>query len=139
MPHHKGRKRLHLEIKENITKVSEDLKQRMYGQFKNAWSSLSELAKLPKTMSTYNDTPIQASISNSSSLNNLVVESKTETLEVNMSEEKKETQEAESCSEEKIKMGKINGGRRIDYVLQESPIESFNEYLFALASHACYW
>ena len=27
----------------------------------------------------------------------------------------------------------------MDYVLQEAPMESFNEYLFALASHLCYW
>lgn len=40
---------------------------------------------------------------------------------------------------EDIGVGQLNGGRRIDYVLQEKPIESFNEYLFALASHACYW
>merc|ERR550519_2996770 len=33
----------------------------------------------------------------------------------------------------------LNSGRRIDYVLQEAPMESFNEYLFALASHLCYW
>lgn len=39
----------------------------------------------------------------------------------------------------KVDLGKVNQGRRIDYVLQERPIESFNEYLFALASHACYW
>lgn len=38
-----------------------------------------------------------------------------------------------------IKIGLLNGGRRIDYVLQEKPIESFNEYLFALQSHLCYW
>lgn len=36
-------------------------------------------------------------------------------------------------------MGMLNGGNRIDYVLQEKPIESFNEYLFALQSHLCYW
>lgn len=135
MPHHKGRKRLHLEIKENITKVSEDLKQIMYGQFKNAWSSLSEFAKLPKSLGTSSEAGIQESVLNNS--NN--VESKTEILEVNIVEEKKENREPEFAIEEKIKMGKINGGRRIDYVLQESPIESFNEYLFALASHACYW
>ncbi|MGH0150650.1 UNVERIFIED_CONTAM: hypothetical protein FKN15_026858 [Acipenser sinensis] len=41
--------------------------------------------------------------------------------------------------EEHIKIGMLNGGRRIDYVLQEKPIESFNEYLFALQSHLCYW
>lgn len=38
-----------------------------------------------------------------------------------------------------VKVGMLNGGRRIDYVLQEKPIESFNEYLFALQSHLCYW
>lgn len=38
-----------------------------------------------------------------------------------------------------VKIGMLNGGNRIDYVLQEKPIESFNEYLFALQSHLCYW
>lgn len=44
------------------------------------------------------------------------------------------------CSEEQaIQIGKVNGGRRIDYVLQEAPLESFNEYIFALTSHVGYW
>lgn len=38
-----------------------------------------------------------------------------------------------------IRIGKLNGGCRIDYVLQEAPLESFNEYLFALTSHVVYW
>ena len=33
----------------------------------------------------------------------------------------------------------LNEGKRIDYVLQEAPYESFNEYVFALGSHLCYW
>lgn len=37
------------------------------------------------------------------------------------------------------KVGKLNDGRRIDYVLQEKPIELFNEYIFAFTSHANYW
>lgn len=41
--------------------------------------------------------------------------------------------------EPQVKVGLLNGGNRIDYVLQEKPIESFNEYLFALQSHLCYW
>lgn len=41
--------------------------------------------------------------------------------------------------EPQVKIGMLNGGNRIDYVLQEKPIESFNEYLFALQSHLCYW
>lgn len=46
---------------------------------------------------------------------------------------------AEQIEQPEIKMGMLNGGRRIDYVLQEKPIESFNEYLFAIQSHLCYW
>lgn len=38
-----------------------------------------------------------------------------------------------------IKPGVLNKGNRVDYVLQEAPIESFNEYLFAVGSHLCYW
>lgn len=44
-----------------------------------------------------------------------------------------------SSHDEDISIGQINEGRRVDYVLQEKPIESFNDYLFALASHGCYW
>ncbi|OQV16550.1 SEC23-interacting protein [Hypsibius exemplaris] len=40
----------------------------------------------------------------------------------------------------KIKVfGQLNGGDRIDYVLQQGPLESLNQYLFALHSHAVYW
>lgn len=45
----------------------------------------------------------------------------------------------EQREELSVKIGMLNGGNRIDYVLQEKPIESFNEYLFALQSHLCYW
>lgn len=46
---------------------------------------------------------------------------------------------AEEKEQPEIKMGMLNEGRRIDFVLQEKPIESFNEYLFAIQSHLCYW
>ena len=36
-------------------------------------------------------------------------------------------------------IGRLNEGERIDYVLQESPLELVNEYLFSLSSHLCYW
>ncbi len=35
--------------------------------------------------------------------------------------------------------GSLNGGRRIDYMLQETEIDRANEYLAALAAHSCYW
>jgi hypothetical protein len=36
-------------------------------------------------------------------------------------------------------IGKLNNGRRIDYVLQHRPIEIVNEYIFAFTSHVSYW
>lgn len=50
-----------------------------------------------------------------------------------------ESPEPQREEEPQVKVGMLNGGNRIDYVLQEKPIESFNEYLFALQSHLCYW
>lgn len=50
-----------------------------------------------------------------------------------------ESPEPQKEEETHVKVGLLNGGNRIDYVLQEKPIESFNEYLFALQSHLCYW
>ncbi|XP_062399010.1 phospholipase DDHD2-like isoform X2 [Sardina pilchardus] len=38
-----------------------------------------------------------------------------------------------------ISTGMLNRGRRIDYVLQQTTMESINEYLFAIQSHLCYW
>ncbi|CAE1287477.1 SEC23-interacting protein,Phospholipase DDHD2 [Acanthosepion pharaonis] len=54
-------------------------------------------------------------------------------------DERAETGSIASSHDEEINMGQLNEGRRVDYVLQEKPIESFNDYLFALASHGCYW
>ncbi len=44
-----------------------------------------------------------------------------------------------SVQEEDSLMSQLNQGRRVDFVLQERPIESFNDYLFALGSHYSYW
>jgi hypothetical protein len=39
----------------------------------------------------------------------------------------------------KVVTGQLNGGRRIDYMLQEKEIDRANEYVAALAAHSCYW
>lgn len=38
-----------------------------------------------------------------------------------------------------VKIGELNRGLRVDYVLQEKPYESFTEYIFALQAHVTYW
>ena len=41
IPHHKGRKRMHLELKETMTRVSMDLKNRFLDKFKNTLESVN--------------------------------------------------------------------------------------------------
>lgn len=41
--------------------------------------------------------------------------------------------------EDERKIGQLNRGLRVDYVLQEKPYESFTEYIFALQAHVSYW
>ena len=53
--------------------------------------------------------------------------------------EMENTQSGTDEADEDVCVGQLNSGRRIDYVLQEAPLESFNEYLFALKTHVCYW
>uniref|UniRef100_A0A8C6PV03 DDHD domain containing 2 n=1 Tax=Nothobranchius furzeri TaxID=105023 RepID=A0A8C6PV03_NOTFU len=114
IPHHKGRKRMHLELKDSLTRMSMDLKNNVLGSLRTAWQSFTRLpvAALPplEEAGTTNETNTEAQESS-----------------------------AEQMEQPEITMGMLNGGRRIDYVLQEKPIESFNEYLFAIQSHVCYW
>lgn len=48
-------------------------------------------------------------------------------------------EEVEQQQQTDLSLGLLNKGCRIDYVLQEAPFEFFNEYIFALSSHVCYW
>lgn len=71
-------------------------------------------------------------------------------LEEQLQLEAPQTQRTRACSTSttssdtdnvdiEFSLGALNEGKRIDYVLQEAPLEFFNEYLFALTSHVCYW
>uniref|UniRef100_A0A670ZFC4 DDHD domain containing 2 n=1 Tax=Pseudonaja textilis TaxID=8673 RepID=A0A670ZFC4_PSETE len=41
LPHHKGRKRMHLELKEGLTRMSMDLKNNLLGSLRTAWQSFT--------------------------------------------------------------------------------------------------
>ncbi|CAL8248247.1 unnamed protein product [Merluccius merluccius] len=124
IPHHKGRKRMHLELKESLTRMSADLKNNVLGSLRTAWQSFSRptVAALPAPED-----------GGEATMEKEIPETQASYEEVEPSTSAEETPERE------IKVGMLNGGRRIDYVLQEKPIESFNEYLFAIQSHLCYW
>ncbi|XP_029367312.1 phospholipase DDHD2 isoform X2 [Echeneis naucrates] len=124
IPHHKGRKRMHLELKDSLTRMSMDLKNNVLGSLRTAWQSFARLpvAALP---------PVEGEGEATTERNLEEIQGVYEEAETSVS--------AEGSEQPEIKVGMLNAGRRIDYVLQEKPIESFNEYLFAIQSHLCYW
>jgi hypothetical protein len=54
-------------------------------------------------------------------------------------EEDGDEETAASQASFRVVTGQLNGGRRIDYMLQEKEIDRANEYVAALAAHSCYW
>ncbi|CAM9831941.1 unnamed protein product [Lampetra planeri] len=133
IPHHKGRKRLHLELKESLTRMGSELKQGVLSSLRSAWHVLHEFARAHNSPSP----ELQAELREVA-----------EQIRQQQQQQDEETQPAKSPDEGEpppsptltsLRVGALNGGRRVDYVLQEKPIESFNEYLFALQSHLCYW
>ncbi|KAG7229944.1 hypothetical protein INR49_009664 [Caranx melampygus] len=127
IPHHKGRKRLHLELKESLSRMGSDLKQGFISSLRSAWQTLNEFARAHTSSAQ-----LQAQLA--------IVANQIEEEEKQAEEEHKIPEIPEPLREDEpqVKIGMLNGGNRIDYVLQEKPIESFNEYLFALQSHLCY-
>eukprot|EP00090_Calanus_glacialis_P024326 TRINITY_DN37779_c0_g1_i1.p1 TRINITY_DN37779_c0_g1~~TRINITY_DN37779_c0_g1_i1.p1 ORF type:complete len:1042 (-),score=352.82 TRINITY_DN37779_c0_g1_i1:171-3296(-) len=112
VPHHKGRKRMHLELKETMSRVGTDIKQKVMESLKATMGAVYSVA------GTFTGQVEQ-------------------TVETEMAEQVRT--ESPVQDEVLVLPARINDGRRVDYVLQEAPLESFNEYLFALASHLCYW
>ncbi|XP_077113995.1 SEC23-interacting protein isoform X2 [Ranitomeya variabilis] len=128
VPHHKGRKRLHLELKESLSRMGSDLKHGFISSLRSAWQTLNEFARAHTSSSQ-----LQAE------LEKVADQIKEEEAKQEVEAEKLESSDSWREEDLSVKIGMLNGGRRIDYVLQEKPIESFNEYLFALQSHLCYW
>ncbi|CAK9800709.1 Phospholipase DDHD2 [Anthophora plagiata] len=122
IPHHKGRKRMHLELKETMARVGADLKQKVLDSVKNTWNSVYQLTPFHRPDNSALEREIDK-----------VVE---EQLQQTPTVPVPQTNDDGGAE---LKIGKLNGGRRIDYVLQEAPFEYINEYIFALTSHVCYW
>lgn len=120
IPHHKGRKRMHLELKETIERVGSEFKQKIVDSIQGTWNRLYQM---------YSGTSAQASIDQQ------VDEALASQLYLGEEEGTPNTGSGELA----ITVGRLNSGRRLDYVLQEKPYESFNEYIFALQAHVTYW
>lgn len=106
-----------------MARVGADLKQKVLDSVKNTWNSIFQLSMFYK--------PDNQALANEI---DKVVE---EQLQQSQNEMEQRSNDDEHGAN--ITIGKLNGGRRIDYVLQEAPFEYINEYIFALTSHICYW
>ncbi|KAL7017113.1 hypothetical protein ACKWTF_010254 [Chironomus riparius] len=126
IPHHKGRKRMHLELKETFQQVSADLKTKLMSSVKNVTETVCALNPLNKNI-------------NQKAIEKEVDQVLNKQLSSETGVEKDESPKESPSTEKLFNMGLLNQGRRFDYVLQEAPLEFFNEYLFALASHVVYW
>lgn len=141
IPHHKGRKRMHLELRETIQRVGNDIKQRLVDTFKStmtkvySMSPIGPLSSAPKQ----SDHDIQSEVEEVLKLQAAALEAAaidSDSRERTLSISTTSSADLEGVDEN---LGRLNAGRHIDYVLQEAPLEFFNEYLFALTSHMCYW
>ncbi|XP_036606199.1 phospholipase DDHD2 isoform X1 [Trichosurus vulpecula] len=126
IPHHKGRKRMHLELREGLTRMSMDLKNNVLSSLRMAWKSFTR-APYPALQAT------EATAADETEPEPEAIPEKPSDVQAG------DLPVADKEEAASINVGMLNGGQRIDYVLQEKPIESFNEYLFALQSHLCYW
>ncbi|XP_043252633.1 SEC23-interacting protein isoform X1 [Colletes gigas] len=122
IPHHKGRKRMHLELKETMARVGADLKQKILDSVRSTWNSVYQLAVFHKPDNSVLEREIDKVVEEQLQQTPTVPE-----------------QQSNDDGGADFKVGRLNGGRRIDYVLQEAPFEYINEYIFALTSHVCYW
>ncbi|XP_063304488.1 phospholipase DDHD2 isoform X1 [Pelobates fuscus] len=118
IPHHKGRKRMHLELKEGLSRMGTDI----LGSLRTAWQTFTRPA--PPSLPHSTEEAADQCVS-----------------DLPLTSEATEPEAPAPVKEDPlhIDVGMLNDGQRFDYVLQEKPIESFNEYLFALQSHLCYW
>lgn len=120
---------MHLELKETLQQVSADIKTKLMSSVKNVTETVCALNPLNKNI-----------------IHKAIEKEVDQVLDKQMSQEKGSTSsdKAESPKgsptfEQPYNLGILNCGKRFDYVLQEAPLEFFNEYLFALASHVVYW
>lgn len=149
MPHHKGRKRIHLELKDSLQRVGSDIKEKLISGLKGAFNSLYGFARAhfeeDSQIDDYNeqDNAIKNKDNNSNSNSDNNERGESGTTGLSSLNENTNTSvnvmDIENNELLLLSFGKLNRGRRIDYVLQERPIEFVNEYAFVITSHFCYW
>lgn len=151
------------ELRETMARLSADIKEKFFDSVRSTWTTVQNFTPFRSSLSSIDDIEMERVVkitrtTNSSFFSSLycvlLVHLKECTIKdccyffppslqkeemENLSQDEGAVAEKPAQLEPAIRIGKLNGGCRIDYVLQEAPLESFNEYLFALTSHVGYW
>lgn len=139
------------ELKESLSRMGSDLKEGFISSLRSAWQTLNDFARAHTSSALQAELAMVANqieeeekhVQEGQSARFLwffLLPQRPTSLTFSVAAEKiPESPEPPKEEDPQVKIGMLNGGNRIDYVLQEKPIESFNEYLFALQSHLCYW
>lgn len=114
-----------IELKDTMTRVGTDLKNKFLDSVRNTWNTVYQIASFGRSENLEQD--IDRVISGELSKEELA------------NEFENRVPNTDEAAELDVIVGKLNEGRRIDYVLQEAPVEILNEYIFALSSHVVYW
>lgn len=121
-----------------MARVGADLKQRVLDSMRSTWNSVYQLAMFHRsdnqTLEQEIDKVVEEQFLNSSR-----VSERSSTNSINSNKQNNDRFSDDIDDGADVRIGQLNGGRRIDYVLQEAPFEYINEYIFALTSHVCYW
>lgn len=130
-----------------MARVGADLKQKILNSMKSTWNSVYQLTMFYQPDNKVLEQEIDKVVEEEFKKSSRLTESSANSNNDNNDNDDNSESSARYYHEDRlsddgeinIKMGKLNGGRRIDYVLQEAPFEYINEYIFALTSHVCYW
>lgn len=122
---------MHLELKETMVRIGTDIKERILFTFKNTVQAVHSLTSKKITEQQIIEKEVDKVLVEQI-LTEDIVRDRSDSVSTNVTNEM-------DVGETDLPLGKLNKSRRIDFVLQEAPLEFFNEYLFALTSHVCYW
>lgn len=110
------------ELKETMARVGADLKQRLIESVRSTWNTVYQLTTFGRA-----DDGLEQEVDQ-------VIEKQLERQQTENS-----PPSFNEYYDSDFNAGRLNQGRRIDYVLQEAPFESFIEYASAVRSHVIYW
>ena len=111
-------------MKETLARSGSDFKRRVLNFAKDIWDSFNQFGMFQSQDTQPSEENIDEEIGDSTEEHNTLTGS---------------LQSDGDDGGANFKIGKLNNGNRIDYALQEAPLESINKYIFSTFSHFCYW